>query len=390
VPDPRFLSMLAVVLASLPVACRDRRTTGADAAPAAAPSSSIASRLDDASVRDAAAAPRAAPSPDALATYSRAIGAGRAASKNGDTAAAIQSFTSALAALPDDPQATGERGFAEMQAGDNDGARADFDREITVGGSPTLRAQLHFNVGLLEEKAGHMEAARAAYARSQRLHPTAAAAAKLEGHLEACPLALVELSPVTAYGSWPAAVHALLPDVTAATAQAARDALCAAESAECRKLDDDHVLLVVDADGRTVHALIEDGPSVYVVRRVSERIAGAGFKCPDGLPTMRAHVDRGTVRFDSIETLCNTVCTSRSWVDCSGNQLGTRQSVSLWDLQARQPILGVTWDDPTSHEDALEQLTVDADGMLRFQGCNLRRRVPLHEVPAQDGGGKHP
>jgi len=290
---------------------------------------------------------RPAPSPEALAAYARGLATGRAATKKGDTGVAVQAFTDALASLPDDPQATGERGFAKLQAGDNEGARVDFERAIELGGSPTLRAQLHFNVGLLEEKAGHMDAARSAYARSQRLHPTAAAAAKLAGHIEACPLAFEEPSPITEYASWFDAVRALRPAATAATGPAARAVLCAADSAECRELEDGRVLLVVDADGRTV--------------------------------------DRGIARFDRAATLCNTVCTTRNWVDCSWQELGTRHSVAIWDLSAKQPVVGVTWDDPTSFRDSLEELTVDDEGMLRFQGCNLRRRIPFHRDEALDG-----
>jgi tetratricopeptide (TPR) repeat protein len=385
----RTLVTLALGLASLSVACRERQPKSSDAPPAPAPSRSAAALPDasapDASAPDATAMARPAPSPEALAAYARGLATGRAATKKGDTGVAVQAFTDALASLPDDPQATGERGFAKLQAGDNEGARVDFERAIELGGSPTLRAQLHFNVGLLEEKAGHMDAARSAYARSQRLHPTAAAAAKLAGHIEACPLAFEEPSPITEYASWFDAVRALRPAATAATGPAARAVLCAADSAECRELEDGRVLLVVDADGRTVDAVIEDGTKVYVVRKVSERISGSGFKCPDALPTVRAQIDRGIARFDRAATLCNTVCTTRNWVDCSWQELGTRHSVAIWDLSAKQPVVGVTWDDPTSFRDSLEELTVDDEGMLRFQGCNLRRRIPFHRDEALDG-----
>jgi hypothetical protein len=74
-------------------------------------------------------------------------------------------------------------------------------------------------------------------------------------------------------------------------------------------------------------------------------------------------------------------------VDCSWEELGMRRSVAIWDLSAKQPVLGVTWDDPASLGDLSEELAVDGDGVLQFKGCNMRRRVPFHDAPAPNADG---
>ncbi|WP_437307903.1 tetratricopeptide repeat protein [Sorangium sp. So ce388] len=160
------------------------------AAPAAAPSDAAvapsasggAAALAPAPGGSAAAlpgSPRVEAAPVDRAAYLGALGQGRAAARKGRYAEGIAAFDRALAAMPHEPRALAERGHARMRLGaDLDAAAADLQRAEQLGPDDKLAAQIWYNLGLLDELRGEAELARAAFARSFLLSPTAAARAK--------------------------------------------------------------------------------------------------------------------------------------------------------------------------------------------------------------------
>ncbi|WP_437835604.1 tetratricopeptide repeat protein [Sorangium sp. So ce1153] len=123
--------------------------------------------------------PRVEAAPVDREAYLGALGQGRAAARKGRYAEAIAAFDRALAAMPHEPRALAERGHARMRLGaDLDAAAADLQRAEQLGPDDKLAAQIWYNLGLLDELRGEAELARAAFARSFLLSPTAAARAK--------------------------------------------------------------------------------------------------------------------------------------------------------------------------------------------------------------------
>jgi hypothetical protein len=374
------IPLLPPLLAALAPACRPKPPPPQDSPPTdAAVASPAVDASRDTPPRDAAAARPSPPSREALAARAGDIGAGRAAMKRGDTAAAVAAFSRALEVLPDDPQVLGERGFAKLNAADDAAARVDFQRAIDLGGAPALRAQLYFNVGLLEEKHGDAHAARVAFARSQRLHPTLAAADKLASGTKPCPVEVDAPSAPKAYASWAELARALDPSANARTDAEARDALCA--HSWCRALEEMGGVTLGPGDaGRTRPLVLESGGTLYLLPDAVREGSGGGFKCPMEGPSVTLTWVRGLLRVDTTEELCTTKCTSRDWVDCSPDSEGTRRSSSLFDLRASKSFVRVTWDDATTEPQtlgAVADLDVDDEGRLTFQGCELHRRVPV-------------
>lgn len=200
---------------------------------------------------DASREPRAStstsakPSPPTAAqraAFQRALDAGRVATQKKDYVTAIRAFDEALAVLPNHPRVLAERGYARLLANDLDGAAGDFQRAQAVERDATLDAQIWFNLGLVREKRGDTDGARRAFERSNVLHPTKAARAKM-GATSACQAQITERAPmdegqwspmVARVASWNelydtfAATLGKDPSATFATEDAARDALCGA------------------------------------------------------------------------------------------------------------------------------------------------------------------
>jgi tetratricopeptide (TPR) repeat protein len=78
-------------------------------------------------------------------------------------------------------RAQGEYGFAKLREGKLDDAAESFADAIALDPNADIESQIEFNVGLLNDKRGDTERARAAYARADALHPSSAAKAKLAG-----------------------------------------------------------------------------------------------------------------------------------------------------------------------------------------------------------------
>jgi hypothetical protein len=111
--------------------------------------------------------------------YSKALGAGRAATKAGKYGVAVKAFSAALDARPNDARAYAERGYAAYLASDFARAEGDLQRAAERAGDRNLRAQTFFNLGLVRE--AQQQDGSTAFAISNMLHPTEAARKKLLG-----------------------------------------------------------------------------------------------------------------------------------------------------------------------------------------------------------------
>lgn len=177
----RALCLLPLCLCLL--AChRDPPPSAGDASPADAAVSAEAA-APEAGVVDAGEAkvPLTAEEKKAISAYSAAMGEGRAATRAKRFADAEEAFGKALAARPEDARARSERGYARLLDGALEKAEEDFQGALGRGVDGKLAGQVFFNIGLLREKKNEMEGARAAFAISNALSPTAAAKVKLAG-----------------------------------------------------------------------------------------------------------------------------------------------------------------------------------------------------------------
>jgi hypothetical protein len=114
-------------------------------------------------------------------SYAAAMTAGRVATRAKQYDVANTEFSRAIEAVPKDARARGERGYASLLAGELDAALEDLEAARALGALPEVEAQIWFNLGLVREKKGEPEAARAAFANADAIRPSAAAAAKLVG-----------------------------------------------------------------------------------------------------------------------------------------------------------------------------------------------------------------
>ncbi len=208
--NPRLgaLAHLApVVFALLLPACHRaapvHHDTLAATAVASAPSAATAVAAPSASASASASAPpppspvassrppsnEADPDPDApdAATIQRAVGAARRLVQQKHYAEAVDAFDPALRGSTPDTRALSERGYVRMRYVPNsdDEAYDDFWFASAGHGDDAAHAEAWYNLGQLETRRGHIEAARAAYARSVALNPTPAATNAL-GKRDAC------------------------------------------------------------------------------------------------------------------------------------------------------------------------------------------------------------
>lgn len=187
------LSRLSFVLlaSSLTVAaCTKSEPEGQKPAASAAPQASTASapQASASAKAQTSAAPQAsssaapkgktAISKDTAKAYSESLKKGRAATLAKKYDEAIAAFDAALKALPGDARALSERGYAKLLAGKLEDARKDLREAEASTKDPKLLGQIHYNHGLVAEKLGHAEEAKASFAKSNVLAPTKAAASK--------------------------------------------------------------------------------------------------------------------------------------------------------------------------------------------------------------------
>ncbi len=176
---------------SRPVSSSAARSTATEPSPASSSSAAPKARqhLNDAERTE-------------LATYLKALTAGRRATKAAKYEDAVSAFNTALTARPNDPRAYAERGYAALLAKDYTGAEADLVRAAQGTKDRVLRAQIFYNLGLVREANGRD--ANSAFTLSNFLHGSAAAQKKLVGK-EACHVE-IDRSPnadeVTKYRDW--------------------------------------------------------------------------------------------------------------------------------------------------------------------------------------------
>ncbi len=108
---------------------------------------------------------------------------GRKATKAKKYAEAIAAFDAALEAWPYLPKAYSGRGYARLlraEPGDLAAAKRDFQRALEEEtGDMKFRAAVHFNLGLLAEKQGKPDEAKAWFRKSHGQNPTDATKKKL-------------------------------------------------------------------------------------------------------------------------------------------------------------------------------------------------------------------
>lgn len=137
-----------------------------------APTSAVAPHVSGAAPAAATSAPPprpAAPKPTPLDaagqksahTYARELGLGRKATIAKDFEQADLHFSRCLDALPKDPRALGERGYARLLAGKLAEARTDLGEAERSAPNTTLRLQILHNLAQLERKLGNEAAAQA-------------------------------------------------------------------------------------------------------------------------------------------------------------------------------------------------------------------------------------
>lgn len=222
----RFLLFSAAIL--IVAACKKSPSAPLDAAaPIDAGSAQMTAKTPP---KDAGAAETAAAEAKARAEhvlYLDAMKRGRTATAKRDFKTAIAAFDEAVSHEPKNAQALGERGYAKYLAGDLANAESDLEDARDCGAAPKLAAQIWFNLALVREKQGDADGARSAFASSQALAPTKAAAARLGGAV-AC-TADVDASPsddLAAVANWIDAASALDVELKDRTEAAAKNAVC--------------------------------------------------------------------------------------------------------------------------------------------------------------------
>lgn len=164
-----------------------------------------------------------------------AIQAGRKQTAKKDYTAAIASFDAALQQLPDHPRALSGRGYARLLAGQLDAAEADLRKALAAPGTKKLESAIAFNLGLVAEKRGDAELAKAQFSLANTLNPSKAAQDKLAGG-SACPITVEYGKPEgVLHASWKDAWKALAdqdlfdPNEPPADEAAAQKLLCTSE-----------------------------------------------------------------------------------------------------------------------------------------------------------------
>lgn len=177
----RRASWVLVSALVLVVACKKDDPKPVAVAPSATASAATSASASAAPLAKAPPRPskEKAPIPKAKRdAYTEGLGKGRKETLAKRYDAAIAAFDAALAALPGDPRALSERGYAKLLAGKTTAAREDFLAALGSTKDPKLLAQIHFNLGLVAEKLGHAEEAKVSFVRSNALAPSKAAAQK--------------------------------------------------------------------------------------------------------------------------------------------------------------------------------------------------------------------
>jgi Tetratricopeptide repeat len=155
-----------------------------------------------------------------------AVSKGRAAVGKKDFPAAIAAFDEAVKLSPRDAQPIGERGYVKFLSGDVNGAETDLEAARDLGSTPKVMASIWFNLGLVRERRADAEGARSAFATSQEISPTKAAAAKLVG-LSTCAAEITATADdLQKAANWSEAAKIMQIDPAPANEKDAKDAVC--------------------------------------------------------------------------------------------------------------------------------------------------------------------
>jgi Tfp pilus assembly protein PilF len=216
--SPSTFAAVALALVSL-LGCKDDPPPGGPSPAKSAvvgtpakPSSTASAVASAAASAVTSTAPLGDDAKKKLKAYGAAMERGRKATREKDYKAAATAFGEALTQRPGDVRALSERGYVHDLAGDYAAALKDLRKALGAAHTKEIQAQIWFNIGLAEEGRKDDDAARIAFAKSNDLRPTKAAAEKLEGKTKpVCTAASVDKSyvPGSEYAGWLVAFQGL-------------------------------------------------------------------------------------------------------------------------------------------------------------------------------------
>jgi tetratricopeptide (TPR) repeat protein len=140
---------------------------------------------------------------DAQRKYNVALARGRKLEDKKDYPGAVAAFQEALTAIPDDPWALSELGWAAYLAKDLALAEKATRQAIAVNGEPNQKGASLYNLGKIEEAKGNKAAAARAYAASLQARPNKTVRAALIALDPAAAAALDPFSPQPMLGPFP-------------------------------------------------------------------------------------------------------------------------------------------------------------------------------------------
>jgi hypothetical protein len=203
--------------------------------------------------------------------YAAALKQGRTLTLEKKYAETVAAFDAALAAIPDEPHATAERGYAKLLSGDTTHAEMDFWRALKAApmADKKFRAQVYFNLGLVNEKQGDDDEAQSDFRTSYEYNPTPQAKAKMSP----CPavFSVVQTEPYATRAAAVAALdasdesptahtvcpedgcHAVLPIATGVVSVdgVAREACYGMDPADCSHIEKDGSYWVIETRSGT-------------------------------------------------------------------------------------------------------------------------------------------
>lgn len=365
------------------------RASATLALPSAATGASTATALTSATAK------KDGPTPitqEAQATYTKSLGEGRKATVAKDYPKAEIAFTDALKAIPGDAHALSERGYARLLAGKFAYAEDDLHAAENSTHDRKLLGAIYFNYGLVAEKQTLPEIARAAFARSNQVNPTAAAKAKLTGQGAACTAAVTSsVQPFTAATGYLGVYRILRAAAKSAGKELGTDAASEAEAKTrlCAHVPEGECEHIVSFSASAeemmglyeFYPIIKDAAQMYVL--ASEQLAETWeFPCSGELHAKVSKEGTKTVLFvsstmSSREPVCEVKpdelapCTDFAKVVGNACVPGTPSETTLILDEAAHTALGSVRVDQTESERVSVSYT---HGSLSVtgQGCNAK------------------
>jgi hypothetical protein len=352
--------LLALAVGGCAKTC-DGEAPAGDAATSVTASASVAASATASApvVRDAGATTYTAGD---MTRYVAALKRGRASTVAKSYADALSAFSDALAVIPNDARATSERGYAKLLSGDTSGAKKDFTAALgeAPGDDKKLRAQIYFNLGLVDEKQGDADEAKTAFRASYEYNPTPQAKAKMAE----CPALITSLKTVP-YATREAAIASLkkIADGTKPT-----DLACLGDDSACSA--------ILPIASGVVEVYVGDMPSVD--GRGSATISKDGANWVITLGSVACKQSCGCVNGD-MNDCGNTY--EECYRECAGAGGGVRCDApkctlssphgKLWvDATTGRGLWAVTWD-PTFKD--IQASVVGGSLHVSGAGCSVTR-----------------